>query len=112
LAPIRITSVPRCNFTVSLQNDGAYTARFKVQYDIDGIRQPVLVSRKLHWIGQVATITIPYYAQNILVSLEKYGFFSWVGIAQDTGINTQNACTKCYKTWHTVTDSRWDYVIC
>ncbi len=105
------TSVPRCNLTIGVQNDGAYTARFRVAYTIDGIQQGVIFSPNLPFIGNTAYITIPYYSKNIVVSVERLGF-TWAGIFQDTGIDVAKQCTKCYKVWGAVTDPRWDYLEC
>jgi hypothetical protein len=97
--------------TISLQNDGLYTSRFLVQYKIDGIQQPLYVSPSLPFIGNTASVTIPYFATDINVTLERLGF-TWGGIIRDTNINTVTQCTKCYKTWGVVTDPRWDYLLC
>ena len=111
ITPKTTTSVPRCNFTIGLQNDGLYTAKFRVQYTIDGITQPVIYSPSLPFIGNTAYITIPYYAKDIIVSIERLGF-QWAGIVQDSNINTAVQCTKCYKTWGVVSDPKWDYIVC
>ena len=105
------TLIPRCNITISLQNDGLYTARFRVQYTIDGIQQPLYISESLPFIGNTASVTIPYFAKDIIVSLERLGF-QWAGIVQDSNINTATQCTKCYKTWGVVSDPKWDYLEC
>ena len=103
--------MPRCNLTIGVQNDGAYTARFRVAYTIDGIKQAVIYSPNLPFIGNTAYITIPYYSKDIVVSVERYGF-TWAGIFQDSGIDVAKQCTKCYKTWGVVTDPKWDYIVC
>jgi hypothetical protein len=48
------TFLPRCNFTITVKNDGAYTARFRVQYLIDNIHQPMYVSQEMPFIGNSA----------------------------------------------------------
>lgn len=103
--------MPRCNFTVSLQNDGLYTARFRLQYTIDGIQQPIYVSESLPFIGQRASVTIPFYAKDLIVTGERFGF-SWVTTFQDSGINVLTRCTKCYKTWGGVATPSWDHILC
>lgn len=111
IVPYQVTISPRCNFTIKLQNDGFYTARLQVQYSLDNIVQPLLVSGNLPFIGQTASFTLPYYAQDITVIAERLGF-TWANIFQDTGINTATRCTKCYKVWGAVTDPHWDYLLC
>ena len=105
------TSVPRCDFSIGLFNDGAFTTRFKIQYKIDGITQPIITSSSLPFIGQSTFNTIPYYATDIVVTIEVLGW-NWFSVKEDTGINTATFCTKCYKTWGTVTGVSVDYVKC
>jgi hypothetical protein len=105
------TYQPRCNITITLLNNGAYTARMRVSYVIDGILQPNYVSRGLAIIGDSATVTIPWYSTNITVYGEKL-FVLYYNIFTDTGINTTAACTKCYKVWGAVTNPYWDYYVC
>ena len=109
----RITSTfqPRCNFSISLLNDGAYSARYRVEYYIDGVKQQNIISNTLAFIGQYTQVTIPYYATNVSVTLQNLGF-QWNDITKDTNLNTANNCIKCYKTWNTVTDPKWDYLAC
>ncbi len=102
---------PRCSaFTVTLLNDGAFTARLKIGYKVDNIHQPIRVSENLSVIGSKATITIPWYATDVTASLERYGA-EWSPIAQDSGISTQN-CRKCYKVWSDVLNPKWDHMDC
>jgi hypothetical protein len=103
---------PRCNFTIGLLNDGAYTARMRVRYVIDGINQPIYTSNELPFIGNRASVTIPFYSTDINVSLERWTGSNWASIKTDTGINTVNFCTKCYKVWNDVLNPRWDYIDC
>ena len=105
------TYQPRCNYTITLLNDGAFTARLYVKYTIDGILQPVFASGPLPFIGQSATVTIPYYAENIFVAGQKL-FISYYNIFEDTGLNTSVSCNKCYKVWGVVTGPSWDYYTC
>lgn len=105
------TRQPRCNFTIGVNNDGAFTARFRVVYSIDGQVQPELKSSNMPWIGQKRTIEIPHFATDIHVFLERYGFY-WTVIHEDTGISTDAYCTKCYKIWGAVTHPKWDYLEC
>ncbi|RMZ96451.1 neurogenic locus notch -like protein [Brachionus plicatilis] len=104
------SGTPRCNFTVSVRNDGAYVARFKLMYSIDGITQPLEVSNSIA-ARQTQSITIPYFAKDLVVISEKL-FFDWYTIFTDTGINMQTKCTKCYKVWGAVTNPQWDYLLC
>lgn len=106
-----VTHEPRCNYTISLLNDGAYTARMRVSYKIDGVQQPLWTSNDLPFIGNRASITIPWYSTDIIVSLERLGF-NWAGIAQDAGLGPAGECNKCYKVWNDVSNPRWDYVEC
>lgn len=105
------TAVPRCDFSIGLFNDGAFTTRFKIQYKIDGITQPIITSSSLPFIGQSTFNTIPYYATDIVVSIEVLGW-NWFTVKEDTGIQTSTYCTKCFKTWGTVTGVSVDYVKC
>lgn len=105
------TKSPQCDFTISLLNDGAYTARFKVRYYVDGIRQPLRISNSLPTIGGRASVTLPWYATDILVILENLGG-DWSTIATDTYINNFNYCNKCYKVWGGVATPSWDYINC
>lgn len=105
-----LSGTPRCNFTVSVRNDGAYVARFKLMYSIDGITQPLMVSNNIV-ARNTKSITIPYYARNLVVIVEKL-FFDWFPILTDTNINMQTKCTKCYKVWGAVTNPKWDYLLC
>lgn len=105
------TRQPRCNFTIGVSNDGAFTARFRVVYSIDGEVQPELQSSNMPWIGQKRTIEIPHFATDIHVYLERLGFY-WSLIHEDTGISTETYCTKCYKVWGAVTHPKWDYLQC
>ncbi len=105
------TTMPRCNFTITVQNDGAFTGRFKVYYTIDNIVQPLFTSESMPFINQKKSVEIPWYSQNIVVYLERLGF-SWSTFAEDTSIDTSIYCTKCYKMWGAVTSPRWDYVSC
>lgn len=98
-------------FTISLLNEGAFTARFRVQYKVDDVYQTIRISETLPFVGNRAFITIPYYATDIAVSLEKLGG-SWAGIHRDTGINNINYCSKCYKVWGDVVGAKWDYINC
>lgn len=107
----QVTHIPHCNFTIKLQNDGAYTARMRVGYKIDGVTQPLWTSSNLPIIGDTAAVTIPWYSTDIVVSLERMGF-NWAGIKQDTHINSINWCNKCYKVWNDVSNPKWDYMIC
>lgn len=102
---------PRCNLTIALQNDGAYTARFRVAYAIDGVKKDIISSPNLPFIGNTAYITIPYYSTNIIVSVERSGF-TWGVIFQDASILTGKQCIKCYKVWGSVTAPRWKNVVC
>lgn len=107
---VGLSGTPRCNFTVSVRNDGAYVARFKLMYSIDGITQPLKVSHSI--IARTTrSITIPYYAKDLVVISEKL-FFDWFPIFTDTNINMQTKCTKCYKVWGAVTNPKWDYLLC
>ena len=105
------TLMPRCNFTISVLNDGAFTARFKVHHSIDGILQPIYVSDTMPFIGQKQSIEIPWYSQDIMVSLERLGF-SWSEIKLDSNVDPTYYCTKCYKVWGSVTNPSWDYMDC
>lgn len=105
------TLVPRCNFTITLLNDGLFTVRFRVAYKIDGIQQPMFTSENLMFVGQQTSFTLPYYAQDLNVFIEKR-FLSWVRVASDTAINTATQCTKCYKVWGVISSPRWDHVEC
>lgn len=98
-------------FIINLLNEGAFTARFRVQYKVDDVYQTIKVSDQLPFIGNRASVTLPYYATDIAVSLEKLGG-SWTGIYRDTGINNVNYCTKCYKVWGDVVGAKWDYINC
>ncbi len=111
LSTSTVTFEPRCNYTITMLNDGAYTARLRVIYTIDGIQQPMYVSPNLPIIGNRASVTIPWYARDIFVTGEKL-FVNWYTIFSETGLNTTNACTKCYKTWGVVTNPQWDYYLC
>lgn len=106
-----LTHEPHCNFTIRILNDGAFTARMRVGYVIDGVQQPLWTSANLPIIGNTAEVTIPWYSTDIVVSLERLGF-NWAGIVQDTGINSNNWCTKCYKVWGDVSNPKWDYTDC
>ncbi len=106
-----LTLLPRCNFTITVQNEGAYTIRFRVYYTIDGIVQPLFISDNMPFINQKRSVEIPWYSEDIVVTLERLGF-SWSIFAQDTNIDTTYYCTKCYKTWGAVTDPKWDHVLC
>jgi len=102
---------PRCSaFTITLLNDGAYTARMKVGYMVDNIHQPIRVSENLTVMGSRTTITIPWYATDVTVGLERYGA-NWSPIVQDSGIGTQD-CRKCYKVWADVSNPKWDHMAC
>ncbi len=94
-------------------NDGAYTARFRVDYTIDNIKQAQLVSDSMAFIGQRTSVLLPYYACNIKVTLERIGF-TWASFATDSlpQSTVQNSCIKCYKVWGAVTDPKWDYIDC
>lgn len=105
------TRQQRCNFTIAVQNDGLYTARFKVSYSIDGIPQPTIQSENMYFVTSKKSITIPYHATDIVVDMERLGFF-WSTIASDHGITTENWCTKCYKVWGAVTNPKWGYLAC
>ena len=105
------TFFPRCNFTIGLKNDGAFTTRFRIKYSIDNIQQPIYVSREMAFVGEVTRVTLPWYVTNLVVSLEALGF-SWYLVHADTYINTLNYCTKCYKVWGDVSNPRWDYIDC
>ena len=83
----------------------------RVSYKIDGVQQPLYTSQSLPTIGSAASVTIPWYSTDLIVSLERLGF-NWAGIYQDTAINSLNWCTKCYKVWNVVTDPKWDYMEC
>jgi len=102
---------PRCNFSIGLYNDGAFTTRFIVEYKIEGVVQPLLKSASLAIIGQSTFNTIPYYSTDITVTIEVLGW-SWFTAKVDTGISTSTYCTKCYKTWGTVTGVNVDYIKC
>ncbi len=106
-----VTYEPHCNFTIKLLNEGAYTARMRVSYKIDGVQQPLWTSPNLPIIGNRAEVTIPWYSTDILVSLERLGF-NWAGIVQDTGIDSAHWCNKCYKVWGDVSNPKWDYNDC
>lgn len=105
------TTVPRCNFTIGIQNDGLYTARFRVDYTVDGIRQPQIVSDSLAFVNTKTSVTLPFYARNIQVTLERLGF-TYAPFAQETLPQNvvASSCTKCYKVWGAVTDPKWDYI--
>jgi hypothetical protein len=105
------TYQPRCNISITLLNDGAYTARLRVSYVIDGIQQPFYVSNGLLFIGNSVTTTIPWYATNVTVFGEKL-FINYYNIFTDTGLNMTTSCTKCYKVWGAVTNPFWDYYAC
>jgi hypothetical protein len=106
-----VTHIPHCNFTIKLLNEGAYTARMRVGYKIDGVQQPLWTSANLPIIGNSDQVTIPWYSTDIIVSLERMGF-NWAGIKQDTHINSINWCNKCYKVWNDVSNPKWDYMDC
>ncbi len=101
----------RCNFSIGLFNDGAFTTRFKVEYKLNGITQALLKSASLSIIGQSTYNTIPYYATDIVVSIEVLGW-SWFIVKEDSNINTATFCTKCYKTWGTMTGVNVEYIKC
>ncbi len=107
------TSVPRCNFTIGLLNDGIYTSRFRVEYSVDGIRQPMITSDSLPFVGQRTKVIIPYYARDVKITLERLGFvyapFHQEVLPQST---IATSCTKCFKVWGAVTDPKWDYIEC
>ncbi len=108
---VKITMQPRCNFTIGVQNDGLFTARFRVNYAVDGVNQPTYVSPSMRVIYSKEFITIPYYSTDIVVELQILGFY-WFTIHTDLGISTDSYCTKCYKTWGAVTNAKWDYIEC
>ena len=83
----------------------------RVSYAIDGVNQPIWVSKSLPFIGNTAFVILPWYSTDIVVSLERLGF-NWAGIVSDTGINSKNWCNKCYKVWGDVSNPKWDYVEC
>jgi hypothetical protein len=105
------TMQPRCNFTIGVQNDGLYSARFRVHYTVDGVQQPAYQSPAMRVIYSKEFFTIPYYSTDIAVELQVLGF-SWFTIHEDFGIGTDSYCTKCYKTWGAVTNAKWDYMEC
>ena len=45
------------------------------------------------------------------MTIEVLGW-NWFTVKEDTGIQTNTYCTKCYKTWGTVTGVNIDYVKC
>lgn len=104
-------SMARHNFTIKLLNEGAYTARFKVNYMVDRVHQPTLYSDRLPVIGNRAQITLPWYATDVVVTMEKLGG-DWSFIAADTGIDTVSYMEKCYKVWGDVVNAKWDHVSC
>ena len=83
----------------------------RIEYKIDGVRQANIISKHLPFIGNYAEVTIPYYATDLVVTLERLGW-QWAAFASDTKINTYDACIKCYKVWNTVTDPKWDHLQC
>jgi len=101
----------RCNYSIGLYNDGAFTTRFKIEYKLDGITQALIQSASLSIIGQSTYNTIPYYATDIVVTIEVLGWH-WFVVKTDTGLNTALYCTKCYKTWGTVTGVNVEYIKC
>jgi len=102
--------MPRCNFTVTLRNEGAYIARFKLLYNVDGITQPIQVSNQISAF-QSKSLTIPYFAQNLIVIGERISV-GWNEIFTDSGIDIASKCTKCYKTWGAVGSPKWDHLLC
>ena len=108
---MKSTREPRCNFTIGVQNDGLFSARFRVYYSVDGIRQTMYQSPSMQVVYRKEFFTIPYYATEIVVDLQVLGF-SWFTIWADSGVSSEASCTKCYKTWGAVTNAKWDYVQC
>jgi hypothetical protein len=105
------TVQPRCNFTVSVENMGAYAVRFKIEYTIDGIRQPIYTSPSMLFIGNTESVVIPHYSKNIKITMQKFTL-SWSNMFQDANISTDNSCIKCYKTWGTFFSPKWDHLRC
>jgi hypothetical protein len=80
-------------------------------YSLDGVEQEAIQSSNMPFIGQERSIEIPFFATGVRVAIERLGFY-WSTIAEDSGINTEEYCTKCYKVWGAVTNPKWDYLEC
>lgn len=97
------------NFTVVVANTGAFVARFKVSYKVDGVWQPPITSQEMAIIGNFDRVVVPWYSSEIQVDLERLGG-TWSRIALDTSID--GGCAKCYKLWGGVSTPSWDYIEC
>ncbi|CAF1094100.1 unnamed protein product [Brachionus calyciflorus] len=98
-----------CDLRVTLKNDGFLIARFRLLYSIDGIIQPLKVSKTIT-ILQSDTLIVPSNAKDLQVIVEQMTW-QFTTIFTDSGISIDK-CTKCYKVWGLFTSPRWDHLAC
>ena len=85
-----------CNLRISVTNEGAFSARLRIGYSIEGVSQPHYVSETLSLISQTTSFKVPDCADDLVVYVDGLGF-TWFQILRDAGINRNNTCFKCYK---------------
>ena len=88
---------------LTIAHRGAYTARFRVEYELDG--QPVTIRDNAKMSGWERTYLIPETATNIVVTGEGLGFSlsrdsedSWYPTFKKTYVRSPSECIKVYGT--------------
>jgi hypothetical protein len=97
-----------CNLTISVFNQGGYTARFFVDYqDFNGKTFREHSSSILS--GQTRHVQVPFYGKNLSVQI-----YTSLGelIKNDTSLVSDLPCQKCNKVWGVVGYPKWDYITC
>lgn len=93
--------------TITVKNDGAYIARFSIQYTINGSVQKETADGLV--AGQKKTLDIPANATEISLTVQDLIYIHWHTIFK---AEFESPVTNCYKVWGTIFGSKWAQVDC